>query len=96
MNKTVIVPAVPEHAGFLAKVITLEWKCPVCGKPRGEPFESISWDGSKRLTVLAWNNPCGHVDKYQSCIVEAEQNGLNPKPNELNSVLPYYLRDEGK
>ena len=64
-TRTVIIPACYEHAGMLSWTVDLEWVCPVCGGPRGEPSGGFSYDGSRRLVVSVWKNPCGHVDKYE-------------------------------
>lgn len=65
---TVTIPKITEHAGYPGNVITvtISNKCPVCGKARGKPFETISYDGSRRLGVDGWVNECGHVDKYSA------------------------------
>lgn len=65
----VTIPRIEEHAGYPGNVlykISISDYCPVCGGKRGEPFETISWDGSRRLAVDGWKNPCGHVDKYSA------------------------------
>lgn len=69
----VTIPACSEHAGFPGNTITVEIsdRCPVCGGPRGKPYETISYDGSRRLAVDGWKNPCGHVDKYSDVRKEA-------------------------
>jgi len=63
----VMIPACSQHAGFEWNRITAEIAdtCPQCGGPRGEPFNGFSFDGSRRLVVSQWNNPCGHVDYYE-------------------------------
>ncbi len=63
-TRTVTIPACAEHDGFHAMRVTLPWVCLRCGSPRGEPFETISYDGSRRLGVHGWINPCGHIEKY--------------------------------
>ena len=63
-TRTITIPACAEHEGFHAMLVTLPWVCLHCGGPRGEPFETISYDGSRRLAVHGWTNPCGHVEKY--------------------------------
>lgn len=69
----VIIPRMAEHAGFDGNAIEVEISdtCPQCGGMRGEPFETISYDGSRRLHVHGWINPCGHLDKYSSVREEA-------------------------
>lgn len=63
-TRSVRIPAVAEHAGVDAMTVTLPWRCAVCGGPRGEPYPTISWDGSRRLAVDGWINPCGHIERY--------------------------------
>lgn len=51
--------------------VTLPWRCPRCGGPRGEVFRTISYDGSRRLACDGWKNPCGHIDFYATARHEA-------------------------
>src|ERR1051326_7542605 len=76
-TKTVTVPAAHEHQGLFSKKVTLRWFCPECGARRGEPFATFSYDGSRRLGVDGWKNPCGHVYYYADVRKEALVNGLN-------------------
>jgi hypothetical protein len=76
-TKTVYIPARPDHDGISGVEVTLEWSCPVCGGPRGEPHPVRSYDGSRILYCDGWTNPCGHVDKYADVFTEAASNGLN-------------------
>lgn len=76
-TKTVRIPACRQHRGIYAANVTLRWRCPMCGGPRGEIFETLSYDGSLRLDVHGWINPCGHIDYYASVRREAQCNGLN-------------------
>jgi|SRR5579872_967767 len=71
VKRNVIIPAIDEHCGILSIQVLLEWKCPTCERPRGEPTEGFSFDGSRRLACHTWINPCGHVDKYSSIRAEA-------------------------
>ena len=77
MDKTVFIPATTEHMGMAGIKINLEWKCPVCRKPRGQIIKTKSYDGSRILDCDGWENECGHIDKYTNCIKEAQSNGLN-------------------
>jgi hypothetical protein len=72
----VIIPARVEHDGFHSMTVEIADVCPVCGGPRGKPHPGISYDGSRRLAVDCWENPCGHIDKYSSVRREL----LNQKP----------------
>ncbi len=58
------IPLVTEHEGIWSAKYEISDKCPICGGPRGEIFRGLSYDGSRRLGVDCWKNPCGHVDKY--------------------------------
>lgn len=70
--KTVIIPAIEQHEGLFSTTVTLKWVCPKCGGPRGEPFKTVSYDGSRRLyNVDGWKNPCGHIDYYSDLRKEA-------------------------
>jgi len=69
--KSVTVPARDDHEGIHWTTIKLRWVCPVCGGRRGEIRNGLSWDGSRRLAVNVWHNPCGHVDKYPRLREEA-------------------------
>lgn len=64
MKREITIPECEEHEGVYATRIFVEWVCLHCGGPRGEPFETISYDGSRRLGVSGWRNPCGHIEKY--------------------------------
>lgn len=81
-TRTVVIPACVKHAGQLSMLVTLPWVCLHCGGPRGEPFSTTSWDGSRRLGVHGWNNPCGHVEKYSAvrAWVEADAAAKAPPP----------------
>lgn len=63
-TRLVVIPATNEHGGYDAMHVLLPWTCLVCGGPRGEPTPGFSYDGSRRLAVDTWKNPCGHVEKY--------------------------------
>jgi hypothetical protein len=69
--RSVRIPACAEHQGLFAVMVRLPWICPTCGGPRGERiYQAYSFDGSRRLQVDGWKNPCGHVDTYQECRAE--------------------------
>ena len=69
--KEVRIPGREEHEGYYSIVVKVNWVCPVCGGPRGEIFNTFSYDGSRRLPVHGWRNACGHVDKYSAVRIEA-------------------------
>lgn len=62
----VTIPACEQHEGlpFNAVAVVIADTCPQCGGPRGEPYPVRSYDGSRRLNVSGWDNPCGHIDYY--------------------------------
>lgn len=45
--------------------------CTVCGGPRGEPRSFSFYENDESHSVDRWDNPCGHVDTYKKCLVEA-------------------------
>lgn len=68
----VTIPACEQHQGFYAMSIEISDNCPVCGGLRGSTYPGLSYDGSRRLNVDCWNNPCGHIDKYSDVRKEYE------------------------
>lgn len=79
--KSVVIPRTEIHEGYPGNRVTVHlfWVCPVCGGERGEPYDTVSYDGSRRLNVNGWENPCGHIDYYSAAREEARTNGLNQK-----------------
>lgn len=77
----VTIPKISEHEGMYFNAVTVEIsdKCPKCGGKRGEPFETVSYDGSRRLNVSGWSNACGHIDKYSDVLKEALKFGIDLK-----------------
>lgn len=71
VTKTVRIPGSDQHEGWHSIEVTLIWECPTCGGPRGEVFDTLSFDGSRRLGVHGWRNPCGHLDGYADVRREA-------------------------
>ena len=67
----VTIPAREQHQGLFIATLEIGDKCPTCGGPRGETHKGFSFDGSRRLTVDVWQNPCGHVDYYWAVREEA-------------------------
>lgn len=47
--------------------------CPVCGKKRGQPYPYRFCEDGEWFTVDKWENPCGHIDKYKDCFLEAKE-----------------------
>lgn len=82
MSNDVRQVTIPEHIrhesiSSVDSVLLVEllWVCPRCGGPRGEPEPGISYDGSHRMHVHQWTNPCGHIDFYRDLLVEAHRRG---------------------
>lgn len=69
--RTVVVPGCEAHEGYYAIKVDLKWRCPKCRGPRGETRNVFSFDGSRRLVVDGWDNPCGHIDYYPEVRAEA-------------------------
>lgn len=69
----VTIPSKRDHEGIPFNLITVQISdnCPECGQPRGEKYDTISYDGSRRLHCHGWINPCGHIDKYSNVRKEA-------------------------
>jgi len=63
-TRQITIPACRDHHGVLAISAVVDWRCIHCGAPRGEPIKYLSYDGSLRLAVDTWTNPCGHVELY--------------------------------
>jgi hypothetical protein len=71
-RRQVVVPGRDEHGGQWSAAVELEWTCPRCGEPRGEPFSTFSDDDGQRLLVHGWGNPCGHADFYWAVRAEVQ------------------------
>jgi hypothetical protein len=71
----VTIPTKPGHYGSYINVQTYEISdfCPVCGRKRGRVFGTLSYDGSRRVNVDGWKNPCGHIDKYSDVRKEGKK-----------------------
>lgn len=67
------IPARTDHEGIFSMDVTIKDYCLTCGGPRGETYSGLSYDGSRRLHVTQWNNPCGHTDKYSDVRKEAKR-----------------------
>ena len=75
---TVTIPACEQHEGFFSMTVTISDYCPKCGKKRGinTIHKGFSYDGSRKLVVDCWTNPCGHVDKYSEVREEVRKEAL--------------------
>lgn len=85
--QTVEIPACDQHEGVYRARVLLYWVCPICGGPRGKITPVVSYDGSLRMVVDGWSNPCGHVDKYSAVRHEAQINNLNNKTLDASIVI---------
>jgi hypothetical protein len=90
--KSVIIPAFDNHQGIYKLTVKLYWICPRCEGLRGDVHQVLSYDGSLRMSVDGWINPCGHIDKYIDVRREAKENLLN-FPTRINSETPDSRQD---
>lgn len=61
--------------------ITIPAYCPLCGGRRGEPRGANACDDGTWYWVQQWDNPCGHVDRYEAVLAEAlppTRSGVRP------------------
>lgn len=58
--------------GVVIRTVEIADTCPKCGGPRGEPKLNRYCDDGEFYYVHNWENPCGHVDKYQDVLLEAK------------------------
>lgn len=75
---TVTIPSCEQHEGFYSMTVTISDYCPKCGKKRGVDtiHKGFSYDGSLRLVVDCWTNPCGHIDYYSDVREEVRKEAL--------------------
>jgi hypothetical protein len=59
----------------VTRTVTISALCqvPGCGTRRGEPRGHNSCDDGAYYWVQVWDNPCGHVDRYEDVIAEAKR-----------------------
>lgn len=69
----VTIPATAQHNGMHAVTLEISDKCPLCNGPRGRIYGNLSYDGSRRLNVDCWENPCGHIDMYSAVRLEGKR-----------------------
>lgn len=55
----------------VVRKVTISANCPTCGGPRGERRGLNSCDDGAFYWVEVWDNPCGHLDRYEDVIREA-------------------------
>jgi hypothetical protein len=53
------------------RAIAISDRCPSCGGPRGEVYKYNFHEDGGWYNVDRWDNPCGHVDMYDSVLAEA-------------------------
>lgn len=54
------------------KRVSLNWTCPVCDGPRGEPYIYHFFENDDYHICHRWDNPCGHVVKYVDVLKEGK------------------------
>lgn len=52
--------------------VTIAATCPVCGEPRGTPTRRLFCEDGEWYDLDVWENPCGHLDRYQDVYAEAK------------------------
>ncbi len=63
------------------KTIEISDRCPKCGGPRGKPrLQSYIEDGDP-YSVSRWENPCGHLDRYEDVLKEVDHAVAAVRPN---------------
>lgn len=55
----------------LIQEVAISVTCPRCGARRGESWPHRFHEDGQWLTCDRWDNPCGHVDMYESVLAEA-------------------------
>lgn len=80
-TKQILIPSRDDHAGSHQNTRTVKvlWQCPRCGGPRGRVELAPSYDGSRKMMVSFWTNPCGHIDTYARVRQEAAANKMNSR-----------------
>lgn len=61
----------PHHV--VVRRVTISAFCPQCGRPRGKPRWARYHDDGVWYSVQVWNNPCGHLDMYESVLAESRR-----------------------
>lgn len=80
MKRKIIIPN-RDGQGWLhgTRDVEVDWECPDCGEPMGEPVLRGYCEDGEFFYVHNWNNACGHLCPY---------NKLTPK-----EVLPPYYQN---
>jgi len=58
---------------YYPKTIVIADNCPICGKPRGKANSYRFPEDGQWFVVDTWKNPCGHIDDYKDCLIEAKK-----------------------
>lgn len=56
---------------YYTKTIEISNLCPICGEKRGIPYQFRFHEDGEWFVVNKWDNPCGHIDSYKNCLLEA-------------------------
>ena len=62
------------HPGLyrvILHTVEISDRCPVCGGPRGEPRNVPYCEDGEHYSASRWDNPCGHMDRYEDVLREA-------------------------
>lgn len=65
----------------VTRKVTISAYCRTCGRRRGEPRGLHQHDDGVWYWVQVWNNPCGHVDRYEDVLAEAMFMAVQPSPD---------------
>jgi len=57
---------------YYPKTIIIGDNCPKCNELRGKPKPYNFCEDGEWFTVDKWDNPCGHIDTYMNCLMEAK------------------------
>lgn len=72
----------------LARAVTVDWICPRCGQPRGEPYSKTFYENDDYITCHRWDNLCGHIDAYADVLKEARFTRQDRRYIALDSDTP--------
>jgi rRNA maturation protein Nop10 len=57
--------------------VTITRTCPECGGPRGKPYPHRFHEDGEWYTVDRWDNPCGHIDRYEAVLATSRKEGAS-------------------
>lgn len=55
----------------VVRTVTISADCRVCGERRGQPRNLNQHEDGVWYSIDVWDNPCGHVDRYEDVVAEA-------------------------